>query len=156
MQPYVCLYDLTIVSACQKNDRNPADCQSDLISCQFLLPIIISLLNNSMKEQDYAIQRKQAADDKQREIWLKQNGLNDRGLTELPLVLLQAQRIATHMLKENGRYLEQNQAQTLNNFLQAMRNRNKSKQLTEAQAYKILNIGKQVNRQLFKAHKAIK
>ena len=47
-------------------------------------------------------------------------------------------------------------AVTLNNFLKAMSFTKLREKLTEAECYKIMNIGKAVNRKLFKANKALK
>lgn len=112
--------------------------------------------NHTLTNKQYEIQRKQTASDKKCNNWLTENGLNEQQLATLPFTLLQAQRIATNILKDGARYLGQNQAHTLNNFLLAMSNTKKRCKLTEAHAYKVMNIGKEVNRKMFKAHKAIK
>jgi len=50
--------------------------------------------------------------------WLKENGLNERYYTDtdVGLHLVQAQKIATNILKSNSRMLGQNEAAILNNF----------------------------------------
>jgi hypothetical protein len=63
--------------------------------------------------------------------------------------------IATNILKGASRYLGQNEAATLNNFLSALSHGSKRRKLTEADAYKVMNIGKAVNRKLFKAYKGV-
>ena len=88
--------------------------------------------------------------------WLKDNGLNANTVYSLPSYLVQAQKIAHNLLKHNARLLGQNEAATLNNFLNAMSFTKLREKLTEAECYKIMNIGKAVNRKLFKAHKALK
>ena len=97
----------------------------------------------------------QTQNDRERAKWQRQNGCDDNTFVTLPLIFVQAQVIATNILKAGGGYLEQNQAASLNNFLKALRNGSKRRKLKEADAYKIMNIGKQVHRKMFKAHKAI-
>jgi hypothetical protein len=88
--------------------------------------------------------------------WLKDNGLNANTVYSLPSHLVQTQKIAHNLLKHNARLLGQNEAATLNNFLNAMTFAKLREKLTEAECYKIMNIGKAVNRKLFKAQKALK
>lgn len=119
------------------------------------------LLNNCMKKKNTLtpkqreIMRGQTQNDWQREKWQKQNGFNDKTFVTLPLILVQAQMIATNILKAGSGYLDQNQAATLNKYLRALCNKGQRDKLKEADAYKVMNIGKQVNRKMFKAHKAI-
>lgn len=110
---------------------------------------------NPLTPKQREIQRGQTQNDRQREKWQKQNGLNDTTFVTLPLILVQAQVIATNILKTGSDYLDQNQASSLNNFLLALRCSGKRRKLKEADAYKVMNIGKQVHRKMFKAHKAI-
>lgn len=88
--------------------------------------------------------------------WLKENGLNANYVYTLPSHLIQAQKIAYNLLKHNANLLGQNEATTLNNFLNAMTFSKQREKLTTTECYKIMNIGKAVNRKLFKAHKALK
>ena len=88
--------------------------------------------------------------------WLKDNGLYPNTVYSLPSHLVQAQKIAYNLLKHNARLLGLNEAATINNFLHAMSFTKLREKLTEAECYKIMNIGKAVNRKLFKAHKALK
>ena len=97
----------------------------------------------------------QTQNDWERAKWQSQNGLDDKGFVTLPLIFVQAQVIATNILKAGGDYLGQNQAATLNNFLLALRCSGKGTKLKEADAYRVMNIGKQVHRKMFKSHKAI-
>ena len=119
------------------------------------------LLNNCMKKKNTLtpkqreIMRGQTQNDWQREKWQKQNGFNDKTFVSLPLILVQAQMIATNILKAGGGYLDQNQAATLNKYLRALCNKGQRDKLKEADAYKVMNIGKQLNRKMFKAHKDI-
>ena len=111
---------------------------------------------HTLTNKQYDIQAKQAKSDKEFSNWLKQNGLKEKYFTLVPFELLQAQRIASNILKDSGRYLAQNQAHTLNNFLLAMSRKDKRKKLTINHACTVMNIGKEVNRKLFKAYKKSK
>ena len=101
------------------------------------------------------IERQQHKDDWQRLHWQKKNGLSDKHFASLPLSLVQAQMIATNILKGASRYLDHNDVAMLNNYLLAISHASKRRKLTEADAYKVMNIGKAVNRKLFKAYKAV-
>ena len=92
--------------------------------------------------------------DKQTDNWIKANGLNVKIFNNANVELLMAQKIAHTLLKEHGKLLGQNQAATLNNFNKAMSNGKLRRQLTPNQCYKVMNIGKEVNRKLFKAYKS--
>ena len=109
-----------------------------------------------MDDITYNIQRKTQKAEKQTKEWLKHNGLNNDYFADIALHLAQAQKIATNILKNHAKLLGQNEAHTLNNFLQAIKNKKKRAKITATQAYKVMNIGNAVNRKLFKAYKAIK
>jgi len=111
---------------------------------------------HTLTNKQYDIQAKQTKSDKEFCDWLQQNGLKEKYFTLVPIELLQAQRIASNILKDSGRYLAQNQANTLNNFLLAMSRQDKRKKLTIKNAYTVMNIGKEVNRKMFKAYKKSK
>ena len=85
--------------------------------------------------------------------WLKANGINPDSFSTTPLLLVQAQRIATNVLKEHGKLLGRNEAASLNNYLKAMNNGKSRKKITNYQAYKVMNIGTAVNRKLFNQHR---
>ena len=103
-----------------------------------------------MDDITYQQQRNQKHNDTQTETWLRDNGITAQQFCDLAIGLLQAQRVASNLLKHHAGQLEQNQAQTLNNYLQAMTDNNKRNKLTQTQALKILNIGTAVNRKLFR------
>ena len=109
-----------------------------------------------MDNTTYNIQRQTIKSEKQTAIWLKENGLNAEHFADIDLHLVQAQKIATNILKHHAEYLGKNEAHSLNNFLLAMRNSKKRAKLTTASAYKVMNIGNAVNRKLFKAYKKVK
>jgi hypothetical protein len=67
--------------------------------------------------------------------------------------LFQATKLATNTLREHGKLLRHNQANTLNNFLQATRNYKKRNKITQGQCFKIMNIAKQAQRLCAKLHK---
>lgn len=94
--------------------------------------------------------------EKQTSKWLKDNGLNEKVFADVELHLVQAQMIASNILKFNSKLLGQNEAASLNNFLQAMNNKAKRAKLTVSNAHKVMNIGTAVNRKMFKAVKKLK
>jgi hypothetical protein len=87
--------------------------------------------------------------------WLKQNGLNDSYFATADLLFVQAQQIAHNILKHNQQLLTAEQLKTLKDYLNLIHNKAKRKTLTAHTAYKVMTIGKKINRKLFKAHKAI-
>jgi hypothetical protein len=85
--------------------------------------------------------------------WLKTNGVNVAHIYVGTAELFQATKLATNTLREHGRLLQHNQANTLNNFLQATRNYKKRNKITQGQCFKIMNIAKQAQRLCAKLHK---
>jgi hypothetical protein len=85
--------------------------------------------------------------------WLRENGIDPDMLSDLNVEILQAQMIATNILRHHGRLLEQNEAASLNNFLKASRNAKLRQKLTLTSCYKVMNLGAAVNRKLFKMHR---
>ena len=106
-----------------------------------------------MDNTTYNIQKQGHKDEQQTTRWLKDNGLNAEYFADIDLHLVQAQQIATNILKHHAKLLGQNEAHVLNNFLQAITNKKKRSKLKVAQAYKVMNIGNAVNRKMFKAYK---
>jgi hypothetical protein len=78
--------------------------------------------------------------------WLKTNGVNVAHIYVGTAELFQATKLATNTLREHGRLLQHNQANTLNNFLQATRNYKKRNKITQGQCFKKMNIAKQAQR----------
>ena len=109
-----------------------------------------------MEDITYQQQRNQKTNDTQTETWLRDNGITAQQFCDLDVGLLQAQRVASNLLKHHAHLLGQNQAHTLNNYLQVMTNKNKRNKLTQTQALKILNFGTQVNRKLFQQYRKLK
>ena len=119
---------------------------------QFFLSFISLDINTCMNRRltQLDIQHRENRDTQLANAWLASQGLSAEQFTELDLQLLQAQRIAHNCLKHHGCLLGQNEAQVLNHFLQALQNRAKRQRLTQAQAFKIMNIGTSVNRRAYK------
>lgn len=87
--------------------------------------------------------------------WLKQNGLNDSYFASTDLLFVQAQQIAHNILKHNQQLLTAEQIKILKDYLNRIHNKANRKTLTANAAYKVMTIGKKINRKLFKAYKAI-
>lgn len=85
--------------------------------------------------------------------WLAKNGINVAHIYAGTTELFQATKLATATLKNCGRLLEQNQAHTLNNFLQATRSYAARNKLTQGQCFKVMNIAKQAQRKSAKFNK---
>ena len=88
--------------------------------------------------------------------WLKSNGINVAHIYVGSVELFQATKLATATLREHGRLLGHNEANTLNNFLQATGNFQKRNKITQGQCFKVMNIAKQAQRlcaKLSKKHK---
>lgn len=90
---------------------------------------------------------------KQTDRWLAQQGINVAHIYAGTAELFQATKLATATLKDWGRLLEQNQAQTLNQFLKATRSARTRDKITQGQCFKVMNIAKQVQRKSAKLHK---
>jgi hypothetical protein len=91
---------------------------------------------------------------KQTERWLKHNGVNVGHIYVGTTELFQATKLATNTLREHGRLLGRNEANTLNNFLQTTRNFKQRSKITQGQCFKVMNIAKQSQRLCAKKNKA--
>lgn len=80
--------------------------------------------------------------------WLKQNGIAVGQLLKGDLLLQQAQMVATNLIKHHAIWLNSEQHNLLTTY-----KKSNSKKQTKAMAFKILNLGKQLNRKLFKKNK---
>lgn len=107
-------------------------------------------------ELQQSIVRRQRLDDGRTSHWLRSEGIDEETFAVVALNHTQAQRIAHNCLKHFGQYLGPNEAAFLNAFLKALSNRAKLKRITQAQIYKVMNIGSQVNRKAFRQHRQIK
>ena len=95
------------------------------------------------------IQHKKQTDD-----WLARNGINVAHIYVGTAELFQATKLATATLKDWGRLLDQNQAQTLNQFLKTTRSPRTREKITQGQCFKVMNIAKQAQRRSAKLRKA--
>ena len=86
--------------------------------------------------------------------WLKTNGVNVAHIYVGTAELFQATKLATNTLREHGRLLGRNEANTLNNFLQTTRNFKQRIKITQGQCFKVMNIAKQAQRLCAKQKKA--
>jgi hypothetical protein len=100
-----------------------------------------------------AIQMKDHRDTQQADAWLRSQGLSADHFTELDILLLQAQQIAHNCLKHHGQLLDHREAQVLNKFLQCLQKKSRRQSISQAQAYKVMNIGTSLNRRVFKQFK---
>ena len=87
--------------------------------------------------------------------WATDIGSNAKRVFADNIKLIHATRIATNILKHDAKLLEQNQVQVLQAFLQSAQGKDRNK-ITQGQCFKIMNIGTQINRKLFKKVKAHK
>lgn len=85
--------------------------------------------------------------------WLKQNGMDEKSFTVIELPFLQAQQVANALLKFHASLLNEEQTDLLNNYINDIKHKAKRKKLNKTRVYRVLNLGKQINRQVFKAYK---
>ena len=85
--------------------------------------------------------------------WLKQNGMDEKSFTVIELPFLQAQQVAFALMKHHADLLDEEQTAFVSGYLADIKHQAKRKKLTKKIAYRVLNLGKQINRQLFKAYK---
>ena len=88
--------------------------------------------------------------------WLAENGLCAELLLKLELVIQQAQIVAHNLLKNHSQLLTDTQTQIIKKYLKASSHYNTRVRIQKRQAYKILNIGKSINRKLFKQNRQLK
>ena len=99
------------------------------------------------------IQIKSDRDNLQTNRWIKSQGLSAESFAKMDMILLQAQQIPHNCLKHHGSLLTYGEAQVLNQFLQRLNKKATRKTIKPAQAYKVMNIGKTLNRRVFKQYK---
>lgn len=85
--------------------------------------------------------------------WLKANGLDSKTFAEWNKELVQAQMIATNLLKHHAHALNESQTKTIKRFLAAIKNHKLRDKIKKGNCYQVMNIGAAVNRQVFKAHR---
>jgi len=107
------------------------------------------------QEQQYQIRKQEQQDTQQADTWIKQQGMNTGTFSFTNLQLLQAQQTAQTLLTAHRHLLNQKQIQTLKKFQQKIKNKRISTKLNPKTAYRVLNIGTKINRQLFRVHKQL-
>ncbi|QWD90758.1 hypothetical protein [Polynucleobacter sp. MWH-Braz-FAM2G] len=85
--------------------------------------------------------------------WLKQNGIAVKHMEKMDLCLQQAQMVATNLLTHHANWLNSEQRNLLTTYKKNIHIRARQNKACRAMAYKVLNLGKQLNRQLFRQHK---
>jgi hypothetical protein len=86
--------------------------------------------------------------------WLKQNGVAVKGLDKMDLCLQQAQIVATNLLNYHAKWLSLDEYTLLTTYKKTVRIKSNQNMAYRATAYKVLNVGKRINRQLFRQYKA--
>jgi hypothetical protein len=124
--------------------------QNHQINLQLLQGIVWCELNNCMDDLTRTQQQQTKPNDVQTTTWLKQNGITEKQFQDLPVIVLQAQRVAAALLQNHQNKITKAKLRQLKTYTQTMRNSKKRKKLTTTQARTILNIGTQANRKLFK------
>jgi hypothetical protein len=87
--------------------------------------------------------------------WLKQQGIKPQQLTKGCLELVQATKLATNTLKQHGRLLNEQEAQTLNRFLMRANSRARET-IALGQCWAVMNIAKATLRRAAQRDKQIK
>ncbi len=85
--------------------------------------------------------------------WLNQNGITVKGLEKMDLCLQQAQMVATNLLNHHAKWLNIDEYTLLTTYTKTVRLKSNQNMAYRATAYKVLNVGKRINRQLFRQHK---
>jgi hypothetical protein len=73
-----------------------------------------------MDELTYTIQTRTRKDENQTSAWLKQQGISPEHFAKTKIYLLQAQKVATNLLKNYAKLLEKNQAHHSQHLLPKM------------------------------------
>jgi len=113
------------------------------ISGQEFNGFCLVLLNKSM--------RKPSTDS-----WLKRHGLNLHNFADIALEQARATLVATELLQQRVGLVNTSQKRVLEQFSLQTKTKAGRAQITEKQCYKVLNIGKQANRRIFKKHRKVK
>ena len=87
--------------------------------------------------------------------WLKQNGIAIKHMDRMDLCLQQAQIVATNLLEQHAEWLNSDERNLLTTYTKTVHIKTKQNKACRAMAYKVLNLGKQTNRILFRQYKAI-
>jgi CTP synthase (UTP-ammonia lyase) len=87
--------------------------------------------------------------------WLRNNGISEKQLQAGLPEILQAQRLATTVLRNFGKFLAQNQTQSLQSFLKKSNNAKQRLKITLGQCFTVMNITKEAQRRFSKKQKAM-
>ena len=99
------------------------------------------------------LEQKDKQHEKMTETWLKENGLKVKTFHSSPLEQVQAASVAHHLLTDFPHLLNEAQTEALKKYSEVFNNKRLRKKITQTQAYRVLNIGKKVNRKLFRQHR---
>ena len=88
--------------------------------------------------------------------WLKSHGLRPQNFALIALEQARATLVATELLQQRVGLISAQQTQVLKCFALQTKTKVGSIQITQNQCFKVLNIGKQVNRKLFKQNRQLK
>jgi hypothetical protein len=88
--------------------------------------------------------------------WLKRHGLNPQNFADIALEQARATLAATELLQQRVGLVGASQKQVLEHFALQTKTKAGRAQITKNQCFEVLNIGKQVNRKLFKKHRQLK
>jgi hypothetical protein len=88
--------------------------------------------------------------------WLKRHGLSPQNFADIALEQARATLVATELLKQRAGLVDALQKRALEHFALQTKTKAGRAQITEKQCYKVLNIGKQVNRRFFKKYRELK
>ena len=94
--------------------------------------------------------------EKQLNNWIKECGFTEKMLFNESVELLKAKRLATNLIKESGRQLTPKEVLVVQKFLQDVGNGKKRASITRQTCYRIMNIGKRINRQQYKQRRKIR
>jgi len=86
--------------------------------------------------------------------WLKQNGIAINHMDKMDLCLQRAQMVATNLLKHHAEWLNSEEHTLLTTYTKTVHMKAKQSKACRAIAYKVLNLGKRMNRKLFRQFKA--
>ena len=88
--------------------------------------------------------------------WLKSHGLRPQNFALIALEQARATLVATELLQQRVGLINAQQTQVLKSFALQTRTKAGRAQITQDQCFRVLNIGKQANRKLFKQNRQLK
>jgi len=94
--------------------------------------------------------------EKQLNSWIKECGFTEKMLFNESVELLRAKRLATNLIKESGRQLTAKEVLLVQKFLQDVGNGKKRASITRQTCFRIMNIGKRINRQQYRQRRKIR